>query len=168
MDVGALLVELFGRIPAAVGGGLEGLDPADLRRAPAGGNPIGWLGWHLARVLDDHIAHAFDLEQVWVRDGWAPRFGFAPDALDTGYGHTRDQVAAVAPEDPQTVLDYLLATLDQAHKYVGVVRAADLDQVVDTSYDPPVTLGVRLVSVAEDCLQHAGQLGYVRGLLARD
>jgi hypothetical protein len=28
-----------------------------------------------------------------------------------------------------------------------------------------VTLGVRLVSIADDCLQHAGQAAYVRGLL---
>jgi hypothetical protein len=30
-----------------------------------------------------------------------------------------------------------------------------------------VTMGVRLVSVADDCLQHAGQAAYVRGLLER-
>jgi len=32
---------------------------------------------------------------------------------------------------------------------------------------PRVTLGVRLVSVADDDAQHAGQAGYVRGLLER-
>jgi hypothetical protein len=30
-----------------------------------------------------------------------------------------------------------------------------------------VTLGVRLVSVVNDCTQHAGQAAYVRGLLDR-
>jgi hypothetical protein len=28
-------------------------------------------------------------------------------------------------------------------------------------------MGVRLVSVADDCLQHVGQAAYVRGLLER-
>ncbi len=42
---------------------------------------------------------------------------------------------------------------------------ADLDRIVDRRWDPPVTLGVRLVSVADDSLQHAGQAAYVRGLL---
>ena len=28
-----------------------------------------------------------------------------------------------------------------------------------------MTLGVRLVSIADDCLQHVGQAAYVRGLL---
>ena len=41
----------------------------------------------------------------------------------------------------------------------------DLDRVVDRRWDPPVTLGVRLVSVADDSLQHLGQAAYVRGLL---
>ena len=41
----------------------------------------------------------------------------------------------------------------------------DLDRVVDRRWDPPVTLGVRLVSVADDSLQHAGQAAYARGLL---
>ena len=42
---------------------------------------------------------------------------------------------------------------------------ADLDVVVDERWDPPVTMGVRLVSIADDCLQHVGQAAYVRGLL---
>jgi len=42
---------------------------------------------------------------------------------------------------------------------------AALDRVVDRRWDPPVTLGVRLVSIADDSLQHAGQAAYVRGLL---
>jgi hypothetical protein len=32
---------------------------------------------------------------------------------------------------------------------------------------PPVTLGVRLISVISDDLQHAGQAAYLRGLLRR-
>ncbi len=43
--------------------------------------------------------------------------------------------------------------------------ADGLDKVVDRRWDPPVTMGVRLVSIADDCLQHVGQAAYVRGLL---
>ncbi len=35
---------------------------------------------------------------------------------------------------------------------------------MDRRWDPPVTLGVRLVSVISDGLQHAGQAAYLRGL----
>ncbi len=42
----------------------------------------------------------------------------------------------------------------------------DLDRVVDKRWNPPVTLGVRLVSILNDDVQHVGQAAYVRGLLA--
>ena len=50
-------------------------------------------------------------------------------------------------------------------EYVRTLQDADLDRVVDTSWDPPVTLGVRLVSVVNDDQQHVGQAAFVRGLL---
>ncbi len=52
-------------------------------------------------------------------------------------------------------------------RYVGGLVDADLDRVVDTRWDPPVTLGVRLVSVVSDDLQHVGQAAFVRGMLQR-
>jgi hypothetical protein len=42
-----------------------------------------------------------------------------------------------------------------------------LDRVVDTRWDPPVTLAVRLVSVISDDLQHVGQAAFVRGIAER-
>jgi hypothetical protein len=36
---------------------------------------------------------------------------------------------------------------------------------VDDNWDPPVTRGVRLVSVLSDDMQHAGQAAFVKGLL---
>jgi len=48
---------------------------------------------------------------------------------------------------------------------VDRVDAAELDRVVDTRREPPVTAGVRLVSLIGDCLQHLGQVAYVKGLL---
>jgi hypothetical protein len=39
--------------------------------------------------------------------------------------------------------------------------------VVDEAWDPPVTLGVRLVSVIGDDMQHAGQAAFVRGVAER-
>ena len=43
----------------------------------------------------------------------------------------------------------------------------DLARIVDRSWNPPVSLGVRLVSVITDDLQHAGQAAFVRGVLER-
>ena len=51
--------------------------------------------------------------------------------------------------------------------YVEGLTGADLDRIVDKAWDPPVTLGVRLVSVISDDLQHAGQAAYLRGIIER-
>ena len=69
------------------------------------------------------------------------------------------------PPDGEVLLDYLGAVAARTETMLAGLTAADLDRVVDRRWDPPVTLGVRLVSVADDCLQHAGQAAYVRGLL---
>jgi hypothetical protein len=166
MDVSALLIEAFGRIPDEVRRAVDGLSADDLARPPAdGANTIGWLAWHLVRVQDHHISELLDEEQVYVGGDWGPRFGLASDPDDTGYGHDADEVLAVRPDGPDTVTGYLEAVWDRTRDYLSHLEADELDQVVDERWDPPVTLGVRLVSVVDDCAQHAGQAAYVRGLL---
>ena len=166
MDVAALLLELYGRIPPLARDAVEGLDLAHITNPTTpGSNPIAWLVWHLARVQDHHIAELLDAEQVWISGGWAPRFGLDPDPQNTGYGHSAQRVASVRPERPAVLLEYLDAVDARTREMLEHVTPEDLDRVVDRRWDPPVTLGVRLVSVADDCLQHAGQAAYVRGLL---
>ena len=165
MDSKDVLIEAFGRLPELVHTAVHGLTPEQLRWQPAeGANSIGWLVWHLTRVQDDHVADVMGAEQVYARDDWAPRFGLK-DPSDTGYGHDASQVAAVAPESAQVLLDYYQAVHDRTVAWIADLSEADLDRVVDDNWDPPVTLGVRLVSVYDDDAQHAGQAAYVRGLL---
>jgi uncharacterized damage-inducible protein DinB len=167
MDVAELLTELYGRIPPLARTAVEGLDVETLVRPPgAGANTVAWLVWHLTRVEDDHVAGVAGTEQVWAAEGWAHRFGLDPDTMETGYGHTAEQVAAVRPDGPDTLLDYLDAVHAVTTRFLRGLSADDLERVVDRNWDPPVTMGVRLVSVVDDALQHAGQAAYVRGLLA--
>ena len=166
MDVSALLVELYGRIPPLAREAVEGLGPDRLTEAPgAGANPIGWLVWHLARVADDHVAEILEADQLWVGGDWAGRFGLEPEPTNNGYGHTPEQVASVRPESSEALLGYLAAVHERTVAMLEGLSPADLDRIVDRRWDPPVTLGVRLVSIADDALQHVGQAAYVRGLL---
>ncbi|KKK06868.1 DinB family protein [Micromonospora sp. HK10] len=168
MDVGDLLTEAYGRLPGLVEGAVAGLSPEQLRRAPApGSNPVGWLVWHLTRIQDSQLSELIGGGQLWLDGDRASRFGLPADPDDTGYGHGPEQVAAVRPEDGQALLDYHRAVLDRTLAYLRGLSAADLDRVVDENWDPPVTLGVRLLSVLDDDLQHAGQAAYVRGLILR-
>lgn len=166
MDVSSLLVELYGRIPPLARHAVEGVELARLTRPPApGANPIAWLVWHLARVQDTHIAEILEADQLWVESNWAGQFGLDPDPANTGYGHTHAEVAALRPQRPEVLLEYLDAVHARTQTMLEALGPADLDRIVDRRWDPPVTLGVRLVSVADDSLQHAGQAAYVRGLL---
>jgi len=102
--------------------------------------------------------------QVWTEHGFADRFDLPFDEASIGYGQTSDEVGQVHVE-ADLLADYLRAVHEQTMSYLATLTADDLDRVIDTRWDPPVTLAVRLVSVVSDDLQHAGQAAYVRGLL---
>ena len=166
MELPALLVELFGRVPPLVREATDGLGTDDLTWSPtAGVNTIAWLTWHLTRVQDHHVAELIEQEQLWTSGPWAEQFALEPDPRNTGYGHEPDDVARVRPRNPDAIVGYLDAVHQRTESLLRGVEAAALDRIVDRRWDPPVTMGVRLVSIADDCLQHAGQAAYVRGLL---
>jgi len=166
MTSAELLTDAFDRIQEVVHGAVGGLSGRQLALRPAeDANSIAWLVWHLTRIQDDHVAGVAGTDQVWTRDGWADRFALPFDASDTGYGHTPDDVAAVRVDSADLLTGYHDAVHDRTVQYVSTLTDADLPQVVDRAWDPPVTLAVRLISVISDDLQHAGQAAYVRGLL---
>jgi hypothetical protein len=165
VNVSDLLIETFDRLPGLVRAAVSGLTAQQLRWSPApGANSVGWLVWHLTRIQDDHVADLLGDEQVWITGNWAHRFGLEPDPADTGYGHTHEDVAAVAAESSKVLIGYYDAVAARTRDMLLGLSAEDLDRIVDRAWDPPVTLGVRLVSVANDDLQHVGQAAYVRGL----
>lgn len=166
MDVAALLTELFDRIPPLGRRAVDGLAPERLAEAPRpGANTIAWLVWHTARVQDAQVAPLLGADQLWATGDWAARMGLPAEPRDTGYGHGPGQVAAVRPPDGGVLVDYLDAVATRTRGYLAGLTAPDLDRVVDERWEPPVTLGVRLVSIAGDCLQHVGQAAYLRGML---
>jgi hypothetical protein len=164
MKTSELLLDAFGRIRETVEATLEGLDGGALAERPAGtGNSIAWLVWHLSRVEDAQVADVARLEQVWTSQGFKDRFGLPLADRDTGYGHSSEQVDAVQAE-PVLLLEYYDAVHRQTAGFLKTLRDDELDRVVDKRWDPPVTLGVRLVSTLADCLQHIGQAAYAKGL----
>jgi hypothetical protein len=163
-----LLADAFGRIQQAVRASAEGLTAEDLAFRPdADANSIAWLLWHLTRIQDDHMSEIAAREQAWTSDDWAERFRRPADPTDTGYGHTSEQVATIRPEDPDVLLAYHAAVADRTLEYLAAIDSDDLDRIIDRSYDPPVSVGVRMVSVISDSLQHVGQARYVRGIVER-
>ena len=145
---------------------VDGLDADTLLIPPADGtNPIGWLVWHLTRVQDDHIADILQQEQVWVSGDWGSRFGVASDPSNHGYGHSWSEVTSIRPESSDALIEYYEAVAVRTRELLERTTPEALDRIVDENWNPPVTMGVRLVSIADDDIQHAGQANYARGIL---
>jgi uncharacterized damage-inducible protein DinB len=163
-----VLIDAYERVREQVRSAVRGLNQHQLaHRVDPDANSIAWLVWHLTRVQDDHIADAAGSEQLWTADDWVDEFGLPLDPQDTGFGHTSEEVAAVRAS-AKLLSSYHDAVHDRTAAYVSGLTDDDLDQVIDDSWDPPVTLGVRLVSVIGDGMQHVGQAAFVRGIVHRE
>ncbi len=167
MEWQELVIDSYGRILEILESALEGLTQDDLNVQPhSDSNSIGWLVWHLTRVQDDHIEDLMGKEQLWIEDEWHSRFNRTPDRKDIGFGHSSEEVSAFKSPDIEILLEYHRAVLERSKRYIHSLSEAELDRQLDEPWFQPLpTVGVRLVSVMSDCLQHAGQVCYVRGLL---
>jgi len=168
MDAAEVLIDGYGRVHDGLHDSLTDL-PAEWleRRVDVEANTIAWLAWHLVRVHDDHVATVARTTQRWTADGWHERFALPFDPSAIGYGQSSDDVAAVTGIGSELLLGYHDAVHEATVAFLSKLTPGDLDRVVDTRWDPPVTLGVRLVSVLADMLQHLGQVDYLRGLFRR-
>ncbi|MBY8878760.1 mycothiol transferase [Actinacidiphila acidipaludis] len=168
MNTAELLADAFGRVQEDVHGAVDRLTADELAEpVEPGANTVAWLVWHLTRVQDDHVAEVAGREQVWTADGWHGRLGLPFRPAATGFGHGPQQVAQVRVDDPALLTGYFDAVHAATLEYVKGLRNADLDRIVDERWDPPVSLGARLVSVINDDTQHAGQAAFIRGVLLR-
>lgn len=163
-----LLRDLFDRVADELPRLLNGLGPDALHWRPGpDANPIGWLAWHIGRCEDAQVAPIAGAGQVWVTGDWSGKFHPQHGADDVGYGHTSAQVGAFRVEDPRALTGYYAAVHERTLGVLDGWSEPDLDRVLDRRWDPPVTVGVRLVSIVNDVTQHLGQLAYVRGLWER-
>ncbi len=164
MDAKAVLTDAAGRPVDAARAVLAGISQQVLHEMP-GGNSIAWLVWHAARQMDVQLSGLHGEEQVWVAGGWAERLGMQRAADSFGFGDSRDDVARTTVGDASILEDYFGAVVATLIRYIEGLSEADLDDVVDTDWDPPVTRGVRLVSLIDDAAVHVGQAAYVRGIV---
>jgi len=153
MDARDVLREAASR-PATEAKALVNTLPEGALNAHAGGhtNSIAWLLWHAGRQMDVQ--------------GFDSRFNLGELGDTVGYGHTAEQARAVVVEDAALLVEYLSATAAVLSEYIAGLSEADLDDVIDTSWTPHVTRGVRLVSMIDDAAQHVGQAAYAAGILA--
>ncbi|GAA0588422.1 DinB family protein [Kribbella sandramycini] len=166
MKSSEILIDGFSRVQEQVHAVLGGIDEKALTARPSDtANSIAWLIWHLTRIQDDHLADAAGHEQVHTADGWHARLGLPFDAADTGYDHSSEQVGQVVLS-AELLRGYYDAVHARTLDFLRLLTEPELDRIVDTRWNPPVTLAVRLVSVLDDDLEHIGQAAYVKGLVS--
>lgn len=156
------------RLLEQVGHHQDGESLLNRRPAPEA-NPVGWLLWHIGRVQDAQVAPLAGTEQVWHSGGFGREFDLDLPDDATGYGQDAAEVDRVVVT-PAQLRGYLQACHDELAGYLRGLGADDdpaarLDEVVDTAWDPPVTRGVRLVSIVDDITQHLGQAEYAWGIV---
>ena len=161
-----MMVDGYGRIGEILSRVLDGLKEDDLNWQPKpDANSIGWLCWHLTRVQDDHISDLMGEEQLWIKEGWHAKFNRQGDKKDIGFGHTPEDVAAFKSPDVKVILGYHDVVMKRSQKFFPTLSNADLERELNEPWFQPLpTVGVRIISVLGDNLEHAGQAAYVRGL----
>ncbi|WP_366181233.1 DinB family protein [Actinomyces timonensis] len=165
-----MLIDALGRSRERLDRALEGVSVEQANARPVNGlapriDSLTWLAWHTARAIDSQIAPLAGREPEWTAGGHSARFGLPlPDDTED-WRHTPEESARVTVSDLSVLTDYLDAVYAVATEFLGSLDAARLDEVVDEAWDPPTTLGVRLVSIVDDAIQHSGQAVYARRLL---
>jgi hypothetical protein len=114
--------------------------------------------------MDSNVSQLTGRNQLWIGDGWAARFGMPPEPADFGRTatHTREQVRTF-----RASVDLLLAYHDAVYQrmktYLETLTAEDLARQLDEPrFQPLPTVAVRLVSVLENAMNNAGQIGYLK------
>ena len=158
-----VLLEAFKRVYESLHRTMADLSDAELIEEPH--PPIGSLAWRLGRVMDNNMSRLCGVEQLWVENGWAARFGMPPDPAVFGlsHTHTREQVRAFrAPAE--LILQYHDAAYERVKTYIETLTAKDLARELDEpKYQPLPTVAVRLVSVLENAMNTQGQISYLKG-----
>jgi hypothetical protein len=157
-----ILLDAFTRVNEALHRLLADVTEAELVREPH--PPMGWLAWRLTRVMDSNVSRLWGKEQLWIADGWAARFGMAPEPADFGRSatHTREQVRAFRAT-PELLLGYQDATYERTKAYLASLDEAALARELDEpQYRPLPTVAVRLVSVLENAMTNQGMISYLK------
>ncbi|CAM3900801.1 DinB family protein [Micrococcus flavus] len=166
MDTRALLTDAARRPLDLARPVLDGLTPEAAHTLPGDrANSIAWLLWHAARQMDVQTSALSGERTVWAAGDWAARLGVDRESNDFGFGDDVDAVRALRVTDVAALGAHLEACVAALVAYVATLSDDELDDVVDPSYTPPVTRGVRLVSIIDDAAIHLGQAAYARGLV---
>lgn len=124
-------------------------------------NSVAWLLWHTGRMADVQLAQLTGEPEAWETHRLPDL-----DRAGIGYGDSDEQARAVQVTDAAelaALVDYVRATLTALRDYAGSLTESQLDDVIDTTWTPHVTRGVRIISIIDDAAVHLGQIAFITG-----
>lgn len=127
-------------------------------------NSIAWLLWHSAREIDEQLSSLSGQEPAWTAQGFAERFALDLGDHDMGFGHTGTDARRIRASDPDLLVEHLRAVVEAQLSYLDTLDEADLEEVIDAQWDPPVTRTARLISISLDAVAHIAQAAYITGM----
>ena len=170
MSLQNVLIDSLSRSRERLGRALDGVtaEQANTQPEPLKApriDSLTWLAWHTAREIDLQVSDLRGTEPLWTAAGFSQRFALPlPDDTEDWH-HTPDLAAQVRVTSTSLLMEYLDAAYALAEDYLRTLDPACLEEVIDTSWNPPVTRITRLVSIVDDAAQHSGQAVYSRRLL---
>ena len=120
---------------------IDGLSDETLaRRISDSDNSIGWLLFHMSRVVDVFMNSRFQGKpQIWMEDGWCEKFGLGDDPETTGQGWDSARVAAWPLPSSDVLVGYYEA-VKAGCRGLYVLRNR---RGVKRHYEPEARLGPR-------------------------
>ena len=164
MDTHALMRDMATR-PAQGLAMIRELSDAELNAHPAGHpNSVAWLLWHAGRQADMQLSALSGQPELWKTQGFDLRFSLGAEGEAMGYGHSDKQARQIICHDQELLTEYIKATMDAVSAYMDTLSEQDLAEIIDKSWNPPVSRGVRLISIIDDTVAHVAQAAYIAGM----
>ena len=150
MDFREILKLQFDEYESVTESLMDGLSDEERRFMPSeASHHIDFALWHASRAEDILLNYGVrEEEQLWIRGGWAVKFGI-PSA-DTGLGYYK----AVRAETLECVRTIEPGEMDKRSPFERLHRQL-----------PEVTKGGVLAHMVVEPCQHLGQIGYIRGII---
>ncbi|MER0122575.1 DinB family protein [Streptococcus sp. ZJ93] len=150
---------------------LETLDMMTVEEANTMPDPllksVIWLIWHTARTVDFQIADLAQVSPLYQKNGWEEQFALELPSDTQDWIHTVEEAQKVQVADKTLLIEYLQEAISFGKRYIKELEEQSLDDIIDESWEPAVTRGVRLVSTIDDAVMHSGQAVYTRRLVIR-
>ena len=143
---------------------VDGLTSHELLWRPgAQANSIGLILFHGARSEDTFIQATIQKKpQVWETEKWYEKLGMP--LAETGSGYTAEQLVDFRPPELKDLLDYGDAVRAKTQEYLKAMTPEKFDEKVSWGRMGELSIGALVALVITHAAQHAGEIGYLRGL----